>query len=82
VRVPVVPGVNDDDQNLMAIGELARANGVTRIDLLPYHTAGIAKYERLGRPYALPDVAAQPLEALDPAKRQLETLGLTVHLGG
>lgn len=82
VRVPVIPGVNDDDQNLMAIGGLARANGITRIDLLPYHTAGIAKYARLGRPYSLPDVAAQPLEALDPARQQLETLGLTVHLGG
>ena len=43
----------------------------TRIDLLPYHTAGIAKYERLGRPYALPDVAAEPAEALEPARRQL-----------
>jgi pyruvate formate lyase activating enzyme len=82
VRVPVIPGVNDDRKNLMAIGALARAHGVKKIDLLPYHTAGIAKYERLGRPYALPDVVAQPVAALEPARRELQTLGLTVHLGG
>ena len=54
VRVPVVPGVTDSCENLMAIGELARANGVSQIDLLPYHTAGIAKYDRLGRAVRTP----------------------------
>jgi pyruvate formate lyase activating enzyme len=82
VRVPVIPGVNDDPENLMAIGELARAHGVSRVDLLPYHTAGMAKYERLGRPYTLSGVVAQPMAALEPARRQLQSLGLTVRLGG
>jgi pyruvate formate lyase activating enzyme len=82
VRVPVIPGVNDDLDNLEAIGALARAHGIGRIDLLPYHTAGIAKYERLGRPYALPGVAPAPPGSLDPARRLLERKGLTVHIGG
>jgi pyruvate formate lyase activating enzyme len=82
VRVPVVPGVNDDIQNLDAIGTLAKAKGVSRIDLLPYHTAGIAKYERLGRSYPLQDVRPQAPEALDPARLRLERLGLDVHIGG
>jgi pyruvate formate lyase activating enzyme len=82
VRVPVIPGVNDDEENLVAIGALARAHGVTSIDLLPYHTAGIAKYERLGRPYTLADVAAPSASALEPARRRLASLGLTVQVGG
>ncbi len=82
VRVPLIPGVTDDRQNLDAIGTLARANGVSRVDLLPYHTAGIAKYDRIGRPYRLPDVVAVPADAIRPARRQLEELGLTVHIGG
>jgi pyruvate formate lyase activating enzyme len=81
VRMPVVPGVNDDAWNVNATGALAMTNGVTRIDLLPYHTAGVARYERLGRAYALPDVAPAP-DSLGPARRRLEGLGLTVHVGG
>lgn len=82
VRVPVIPGVNDDAENLGGIGELARAHGIRRIDLLPYHTAGIAKYERLGRAYSLPEVPGVLPESLGPARRHLEHLGLTVHIGG
>lgn len=82
VRVPVVPGINDDIENLAAIGALARVHGVTRIDLLPYHTAGIAKYGRLGRTYSLPDVDPLSPDTLGPARRHLERAGLTVHIGG
>jgi pyruvate formate lyase activating enzyme len=82
VRVPVIPHVNDDLENLSGIGALARLRGIARLDLLPYHTAGIAKYMRLDRPYPLPDVPALAPEALEPARRHLESIGLTVHIGG
>jgi pyruvate formate lyase activating enzyme len=82
VRVPLVPGVTDDARNLAAIGALAASAGVTRIDLLPYHTAGLAKYDRLGRSYQLPDAKPPAPDALDGAREQLERLGLSVHLGG
>jgi pyruvate formate lyase activating enzyme len=82
VRVPLVPGVTDAPGNLEAIGALAKKAGVSRIDLLPYHTAGIAKYDRLGRTYRLPDATPPPAEALALARQSLERLGLAVHLGG
>lgn len=82
VRIPVIPGINDALRNLAGIGALAKVHGVNRIDLLPYHTAGLAKYDRLGRPYALPDVATLAPEALGPARQHLEEFGLTVHIGG
>jgi pyruvate formate lyase activating enzyme len=82
VRVPVIPGINDDLQNLAGIAALAKAHGITRIDLLPYHTAGTAKYDRLGRPYGLPDVPTLAPEALVPVQQQLQEFGLTVHIGG
>jgi pyruvate formate lyase activating enzyme len=82
VRIPVIPGINNDQENLSAIGQYARAHGVTHLDLLPYHTAGIAKYERLGRTNALAGVPAQPIDGLAPTKHHLESLGLTVRLGG
>jgi pyruvate formate lyase activating enzyme len=82
VRVPVVPGVTDDAENLDAIGAFARRHGVDRVDLLPYHTAGAAKYPRLGRPYALRDVPGMPAAALAPARDRLTQLGLTIGIGG
>ncbi len=49
VRVPLVPGVTDTDENLAAIAEAVRGRpGMLRVDLLPYNKAAGAKYESLG----------------------------------
>lgn len=50
VRVPLLPGINDDAENARAIGEFV--GGLPRahpVDLLPYHGMGAEKYRRLGR---------------------------------
>ena len=82
VRVPLIPGINDDTGNLEAIGAFAAVHGVTRLDLLPYHTAGAAKYDRLGREYQLAELVPSSPESLAAARQCLERLGLTVHIGG
>jgi len=82
VRVPLVPGVTDGRENVEAIGTLARAVGVARVDLLPYHTAGLAKYDRLGRPYGLVGTAPPSEKVLISTRDRLERLGLIVHVGG
>ena len=82
VRIPLVPGVNDDDENLAALGRVIAAAGVTVVDVLPYHTAGIAKYRRLERPYGLPDTAPPSPAVIEGARAHLERNGLAVHIGG
>jgi pyruvate formate lyase activating enzyme len=82
VRVPLVPGFTDDDANVSAIGAFAASHGLREIDLLPYHTAGAAKYARLDRPYALAEVPALPANAVGPARARLEAYGLAVRVGG
>jgi pyruvate formate lyase activating enzyme len=82
VRVPLVPGINDDAANLDAIAALAASAGVTEIDLLPYHTAGSAKYARLDRPYPLSTLRPSSPEAVSAAGERLARLGATVHIGG
>jgi pyruvate formate lyase activating enzyme len=82
VRMPLVPGINDDVENLQAIGRFAAVHGVTGIDLLPYHSGGEAKYERLGRVYALPGLAPPSAEAVAAAGKSLEACGISVHIGG
>jgi pyruvate formate lyase activating enzyme len=81
-RIPLIPGINDDDANLDALGQIVASAGLHDVDVLPYHTAGEAKYGRLGRPYPLADVAPPSADALAHARVRLEQFGLTVHLGG
>ena len=57
LRVPVIPGVNDDDESIHGIAAFAAAlPHLQGIDLLPYHTTAADKYSRLNKPYKLADV--------------------------
>ena len=57
IRVPVVPGFNDTEEEIRAIAAYTREIGhVRRIHLLPYHRLGQDKYEGLGREYLMGDV--------------------------
>jgi pyruvate formate lyase activating enzyme len=48
IRVPLVPGVTDTDENLAPIaGTIKGLSGMLRVDLLPYNRAAGAKYRRL-----------------------------------
>ena len=81
VRLPLIPGVNDDDENISATGAFVSSLGLTRVDVLPYHRAGMSKYERLSRAYRLPEVAPPGAGDLERVVRALERFNLTVHPG-
>jgi pyruvate formate lyase activating enzyme len=53
VRVPLVPGVNDDPEHIEELADWVKTLGVERTYLLPYHSLGVPKYESLGRDYGL-----------------------------
>ena len=66
VRVPVIPGANDDAESLAGLaGFVAQHAGIRGIELLPYHPLGLHKYEALDLPWRefdKPDAAS--LEAM------------------
>ncbi|MEA5001939.1 MAG: glycyl-radical enzyme activating protein [Christensenella sp.] len=83
VRVPVIPGINDDDENFRKMATfLAKHSPGCRIDLLPYHRLGISKYERLRMGYELPDLEPPPEKRMDEIKAFLEKEGFAVGIGG
>jgi pyruvate formate lyase activating enzyme len=82
VRFPLIPGVTDDDANVRALGAFLASLHLRRIDVLPYHRAGLAKYERLRRPYTLPAVSPPGHDVQDHVSRLLEEYGLIVRPGG
>lgn len=51
-RIPLIPNFNDSPACMEKTIELALRFGIGKISLLPYHTWGISKYERLGRKYS------------------------------
>lgn len=59
IRHVVVPGVTDDDNWLIRLGEhVGRYKCVEKIEILPYHTLGTYKYEKMGMRYRLDGVPA------------------------
>jgi len=83
VRVPIVPGINDDDENISRIGEFAASLArVPSISILPYHQAGVDKYARLHKMYALPATQSPSDERVAEVAKTLQAFGLSVRIGG
>ncbi len=73
IRHVVVPGITDQEQYLKQLGEfMATLHNVKALDVLPYHTMGIVKYENLGLDYPLKGVPA--LEKEDAIKARTTIL--------
>jgi pyruvate formate lyase activating enzyme len=52
VRTPIIPGVNDSEQDIEEIARyLVKINNAYKYELLEYHRFGEAKYSQLGRKY-------------------------------
>jgi pyruvate formate lyase activating enzyme len=51
VRVPLIPGVTDNPENIGAIAGLMRKNGAVCVDVLPYNKMAGGKYPMVGRSY-------------------------------
>lgn len=59
IRHVVVPGYTDDEESLHKLGYfIGGLNNLKALDVLPYHTMGIVKYQKLGIEYRLKDVPA------------------------
>ncbi|MCY6369525.1 pyruvate formate-lyase-activating protein [Clostridium ganghwense] len=57
IRHVVVPGLTDSKEHILKLGKIIKGiKNVEKIELLPYHTLGINKYEKLGINYKLNNV--------------------------
>ena len=76
LRVPVVPGVNDDDECLRRIGAWAASLPHLRaIEPLAYHRIGVEKYRRLEREYRLAGLVPPTEERMAEVRRILRRPG-------
>lgn len=82
IRVPVIPGINDNDDNLQAMGAFLFSLQIRDVFLLPYHGIAANKYIRLGRDYQLSALEPPSPKQMEAMQLGLRTFGLNVQIGG
>jgi len=84
IRIPLIPGYNDSEENLLNTGKFAAGLGenLLRVELLPFHKFGTGNYEQLGREYELKDLEPPSEEYMNKLKNLVESCGVKVQVGG
>lgn len=81
LRYVLVPGYSDFEEDITALCEHFKSyEMVQRIEILPYHTLGVHKYESLGMQYQLNDVKQSTPKQLEHAKELFSTYFPVVYV--
>lgn len=81
IRYVIIPGWTDDEGDIRRLAEfLKEFPNIELIDILPYHTLGVYKWEAMGLEYPLKGVPTPDKEAMKKAKEIFLEYGLKVNL--
>lgn len=78
IRLPLIPGFNDSEENIGQTASFLRTLGVNEIDLLPYHQFGKNKYVRLGKIYKLNNLESYQQQQIEKIKKRFKSFGIDV----
>ncbi|MFC8672718.1 pyruvate formate-lyase-activating protein [Streptomyces griseorubiginosus] len=80
IRYVLVPGWTDDPEGVAGLAAfLAELGSVDRVDILPFHKLGAAKYEALGIPFPLRDTPSPTRESVERVREAFRAYGLVAH---
>lgn len=83
IRIPVIPGCNDDKENIGVTCEFAQSlASLVEIDLLPLHHLGEARYASLDRFYPIQGIPLISDERMKELKYLVESYGLICNIIG
>jgi pyruvate formate lyase activating enzyme len=85
VRIPVVPGYNDDDSHLEKLRNFLFTNktrSLKKINLLPYHKIGISKYKKFNIPLVMNVTEPPSKMRMMELKEFFSEIGVKVKIGG
>lgn len=87
LRLPVIPGLNTDRENMEGTAEFIAGLGChAEVNLLPYHQLGAGKYDMLNIGYRIPDIQPPSQKLLNDyvriLKHHLGEQGSSVSVGG
>lgn len=81
LRLPIIEGINADENHIFEILKLIKNTNIKKINLLPYHDIAMHKYEKLGRKYY--EYMKRPAD--EKLKRYIDIIekeGYRVKIGG
>lgn len=81
VRLPLIPGVNDDDRNIESTIDYLSKTRFRRVSILPYHRIADAKYRRLGLPNRMTGVEPPSPERIEEIRTCFAEAGFDPHVG-
>jgi pyruvate formate lyase activating enzyme len=81
-RMPVVPGVNDSEENLDATAAFLTRLGVSSVGLVPYHRLYLGKYAALGLHATLAGTEPPAAEHVARLTERLMVHGIEAHVDG
>lgn len=82
IRIPLIPGINEDEENIQASAEFIRSLGnIQEISLLPYHRLGKDKYKRLRRRNSFPSLDLLSEERIKKIKKAFLDYKFNVTIG-
>ena len=82
VRMPLVAGYNDDDEDIRRAGEFICQNltSYRKVELMPFHNMGEQKYKQLGMDYLFAGKPNAPRGAFDSCAEILRAMGIPTDI--
>ncbi len=82
IRLPLIPGVNLNEEHIEAAIDFLRPLGLKRVHLLPFHPLGRSKAPQLGLSFAMGETPAPDPHQIQTIKTRLIASGFEAHIGG
>lgn len=82
LRIPLIEGINSDDENINATLEFIKNLNISSINLLPYHEIGSDKYKKLNMNYEYSLMKKPSDERIEEIKAIFEKNKFKVKIGG
>jgi len=82
VRIPLIPGINDNEEELIEMVRFLDSLKIKRVSILPFHRMGLDKYTRLGLENSMKDVEAISETELEKIIKPFRKSNFIITIGG
>ena len=72
IRQVIIPGISDNEKQVMQLNRLTFSNLREKIELLPFHKMGMHKWEKLGKICPLKDTPEMDIEYLNVLMKKIQ----------
>lgn len=80
-RIPIIPNVNDSEENIRATAKFVKEIDLEVINILPFHRLGESKYRQVGQVYKFAEQVPPTQESMARTKSIIEEEGLVCFVG-